>query len=77
MGNVQGRAAATQIGIERYQRMMQPPAAGCARLPRRFLVRRMHVNRNHVFMGIERGGQGRIVGQAQIAAEPDQGCRHG
>lgn len=54
-----------------------PPRTRCrARRPLAFFVRCIDVKRNRVVPGIERGAQGGVVLQTQIATEPDDGVRH-
>lgn len=67
-------ALRVELSLKRLQGMVQPPAAGCTWLPRRFLVRRIHINWQHTVVRGACGRQSRLVGQSQVASQPDQ-CR--
>jgi hypothetical protein len=70
----QRQAARAERGVERKQRMMQPPARGRARRPRRFLVRRPDEH-GHNQTARNSGGQRGIIREPQVAPEPDDGGR--
>ena len=72
----QAHAAAAQVRIQRQQRAMQPGRGRGARLPGPFLVRRMDIHRNDRAPRFQRGDQGGVVGQAQVAAKPDDDGGH-
>ncbi len=72
----QRRTARAQVGIECGQRTMAPGIRRRAGRPLALFLRRMDIDRHHIMAGIERGLQGRIVLQPQIAAEPHQRYRH-
>ena len=61
-------------GVERAQRPAEvPPARDAGRSPQR---RVEHEQRQHA-VGVAGVEQGRVVGEAQVAAEPHHGCRVG
>jgi len=66
-----------QRGTQGLQRVMQPPAAGRARRPVAVFLRRVDVHRQHALVRGTSGMQGGVVGEAQVAAQPDDGKRHG
>lgn len=74
--DVQAAAVFRQLAVQRIEAMVQPPAAGRAGRPRGFLVRRMHVHRQHARVRGAGGMQGGIVGQAQVAPEQHQSGGH-
>ena len=66
----QAVVALVQIGGQRLQRLVQPPARGAAGLPRagRFIVEDIEAQDRAA--GLGGSGQGGVVGKAQVPAEP-------
>src|SRR5262249_41174835 len=60
----------------RRQRVMQPPAARGTRLPRRFLVGRIDVDRQNLVVRLQRRRERGIVREPEVAAEPDDRNAH-
>ncbi|GEP56767.1 hypothetical protein RSO01_39330 [Reyranella soli] len=68
----QAQAEGTQAIIQRSQAMVQPPARGCSRRAHKFGLLVEHVDRHDWAARTKRRDQCGIVGQAKIAAEPDE-----
>ncbi len=72
----QARATPAQVPVQRAQRVVQPPVARGPWLPGTLLLRRMHVGADHRSTVRERRRERGVVAQPQVAAEPDDRCRH-
>jgi hypothetical protein len=71
------RTQLAQRFIQRREAMMQPPSAGAAHGPIAAADRLVDVDGNDPLGGGQGGAQGGMVGQAQVAAEPEEGGFHG
>ena len=64
-------ASRAKCGIQMRETVMQPPATGSSRSPLAILFGCVHVQRHDVTRAFAGGAQRRIVGEPQVAAEPD------
>ena len=75
----QPRPALGERALQGRQAVVQPPAAGAAHCPAGGIFRRIDEHRNDALGGRQGCQQGGIVGQPEVAPEPDDGRagRHG
>ena len=69
----QSRTRCTKIRIEGGERLMEPPARGAARLPRRLLLQRVDEKRHDRPTSLHGFLKCGIIGQTQIQPQPDDG----
>ncbi|MCW0461296.1 hypothetical protein NB717_002364 [Xanthomonas sacchari] len=72
----QARTARAQLRVQCRQRALQPTARSRAGGPCALVFRAVQIHRHRRMPGIQSGLQGRLIVQAQVAPEPDDGVAH-
>ena len=65
-----------QVSRQRLKTAMEPPATGAPRLPGLFLIWTVNVDGDDLMACRQGSLQGRMIGQAQVTAKPDDGNAH-
>ena len=63
-------------GVQRGERVVEPPAAGGPRGTLALFLGRVHIKGHDTIVGGNRGVERGMVGKTKVATEPDDGCTH-